>query len=611
MSTPAEVVASAFAQAQSYASSAQASLVAFTDALNGSIYAPPTISVTWNSIAVPSLPSLPAVPTMPTITFTAPTAPADWVLAEPAITIDDFTEAAPTLNLPNAPTITYGAVPSIPAVADVAIPAAPTLPTVAVPTFLALSTPTFAGIDLHTAYLAKLDNIPTLALVAPTPYSYALGAKYASTLLTTLQSILLTRLAGGTGLSPAVEQAIWDRGRSRETQIALGNEAEIMRSSEALGFPLPAGVLAAQLREAQQTFYDKLSGLSRDVSIKQADLEQENLKQTIAAGMDLEGKLVDYSFKLEELTYQSAKTMAENAIASYNSQVEQFKALLQAYNTYAAAYKVIIDGELAKVEVYKAQLQGEQTKAQVNLALVQQYKAQIEAGLSLVEIFKAQVGAANTLIELEKTKISAAGEQIRGYVAQVNAETAKVEAYKAGVQGESTKVEVYRVKADAFRAKAGAQGDKARAQIARFSALAQAKTVEWQGYTAKVEAERSRITALGAQSTALLEGYKAGAAAIEAEAGMHTRIFEAQIKDYEAGQSIALQAGKINGDFTIATNNARLEASKVGAQVFAQLTASAYGMIHAQAGVSASGGTSVSYSYSNDTLDAAPTVTSV
>ena len=611
MASAAELVNQSFSNAQNYAATAQQALTGFTNALSASIYAPPTISVTWASLAAPTLPSLPSVPTMPTIAFAAPTAPGEWALAEPVITVDDFTELSPTLNLPNAPTVTYGTAPSVPSVANVAVPDAPTLAAVSVPTYLGLSTPTFAGVDLHTDYLTKLDNIPTLDLVAPTPYSYARGPEYASGLLATLKAVLTERMAGGTGLPAAVEQAIWDRARSRETQTALANEAEVMRASEAMGFQLPSGVLAAQLREAQQNYYDKLSGLSRDVAIKQAELEQENLKQTITQGMQLEGQLIDYSLKLEQMTFEAAKTAADNAVQIYNAQVEQFKALLSAYNTYAVAYKTIMDAELSKVEVYKAELQAEQTKADVNNSLVQQYKAQIEAGLAYVEIYKAQVGAANTLIQLEQAKIGAAGEQIRAYVAQVNAETSKVEAYKAGVQAEATKVEVYRVKAQAFSAKTGAQAEKARAEISRYTALAQAKEAQWRGYTAQVEAERSRIAALGTQSTALLEGYKAGAAAVETEAGMHTKVWESQMRQYEASQNIAVQAAKINGDFTIQTNNARLDAAKAGTQVYAQLTSSAYGMMHTSAGISGSASTSVGYSYGGDVNVAVDPVRSV
>ena len=611
MSSAAQLVNESFVLAQQYADSAQQQLTGFTNALSSSIYAPPTLSVTWSSLAAPSLPGLPSLPAMPSIAFVAPTAPGEWSLAEPTIDIADFTELSPSLTMPTAPVLAYGVVPIIPDVGDVTVPNAPVLSAVAVPTYLSLSTPTFGGVDLHQDYLDKLVDIPTLELVAPTPYSYAAGPQYASELLAGLKEVLKERLAGGTGLLPAVEQAIWDRARSRETQTALANEAEVMRASEALGFQLPSGVLAAQLREAQQAYYDKLSGLSRDIAIKQADMEQENLKQTIASGMQLEGQLIDYSFKLEQLTFEAAKTTADNAVQVYNAQVEQFKALLSAYNTYAVAYKTIMDAELSKVEVYKAELQAEQTKAEVNQALVQQYKAQIEAGLAQVEIYKAQVGAANTLIQLEQAKIGAAGEQIKAYVAQVNAETSKVEAYKASVQAEATKVEVYRVKAQAFSARTGAQAEKARAEISRYSALAQAKEAQWRGYTAQVEAERSRIAALGTQSTALLEGYKAGAAAVEYSARMHTGVWESQMRQYEAGQNIAVQTAKINGDWAIQTNNARLDAAKAGTQVYAQLTSSAYGMMHTTAGISGTATMSVGYSYGGDVAGTVPPLTSI
>lgn len=601
MSGPSTEVSEAFDRAYEYAESSRSAMSSFTAALNASIYSPPTISMTWNSIAAPSLPAMPVAPSMPTINFTVPVGqPTELSIDMPGITIDDFTETAPTLTLPDAPTLSYGSVPTVPSAADVAVPVAPVVTMPAEPTYLSLSTVSFAGVDLHEDWLARLEDMPTLTLVSPTPFSYARGPEYASTLLNALKATLESRLGGGTGLPEAVEQAIWDRARSRETRVALANEAEIQRASEALGFQLPSGVVAAQLREAQQNYYDKLSELSRDVAIKQAELEQANLKDTIAAGMQLEGQLIDYAFKLEQLSFETARAYADNAIQSHNAAVEQFKALLVGYQTYAQAYDTLIKAELAKVEVYKAQLQGEQTKAQINESLVQQFKAQIDAGMSQVEIYRAQVGAAQTLVQLEQTKISAAGEQVRAYVAQVNAETAKVEAYKASVQAQSTLVDMYKTKADAFSAKVGAQAEKAKAELARYNALVSAKTAEWDGYKAKVQTEGERIKALGIQSGALLDGYKAEAAAIESEAKMITMRWETQIKDYEASQQLMLQTAKINADVALQTNNARLDVAKVGAQVYAQLTSSAYGMVNASASISGSASNSVSYSYGGD-----------
>lgn len=609
MTTPSEFVSQVFSQAQTYASNAQASLTGFTTALNNAIYAPPTISVTWAAIAPPSLPSLPTTPTMPTIAFTAPVVPTAFNLAIPDPVIGTFGEVAPVTTFPVAPVLSYGATPTVPTPGVVAVPTAPTIVLPGTPTLLSLTLPTFAGVNVRADFLAKLETIPTLTLVAPTPYSYSLGPAYASSLLTAVKAKLLERVTGGSGLTPAVEQAIWDRGRSRETAVWSANTAEIARTSEALGFHLPPGVVAAQQRQAQETYYNKLSDFSRDVSIKQADLEQKNLEQTITVGMELEGKLIDYSYRLEQLTFESAKIRAQNAIDVYNAQIENYKALLSAYQTYAIAYDSIIKGELAKVTAYKAQIDAEMAKAEVNKALVEQYKASIEANMSLVEIFKAQVSAAQTLVSLEQTKISAVGEQIKAYVAQVNAETAKIEAYKAGVDAEATKVEVYKIKADVFGTTTEAQISAAKLSIARFEAFSRAKVAEFDGYRAQVEAENARMGALGTQSRSLLDGYRAGAAAVESSAAMYTRIWEGQIKNYEASQGIAIQVAKINGDAAMHTNASRLDASKVGAQVYAQLAASAYAMMKVGAQVEGRGSTGVTYQYTNETTTPAPTLT--
>lgn len=594
-------VTDAFNKAQSYAADATAQAASFIASMQTGFYAPPQINVQWATIAPPSLPSLPSAPSLPEINFVDPgNRPSAPTVAEPTLAFDDFTEAAPSLDLPAAPTVSYGAIPTVPTLSDVALPDAPVVDMPVAPTLMGLATVAFGGVDMHEDWLANLQNVPQLQLASPTPYSYSPGPQYASELLSTLQAKLAERMQGGTGLSAAVEQAIWDRARDRETAAAQSNIDEVMRVNEALGMPLPSGALSAQLRDAQQAYYDKLSEMSRDVAIKQAELEQANLKDTIAAGMQLEGQLIDYSYKIERLAFENAVQYAANAIQVYNSQVEQYKALLMGFQTYSANYKTLIDGELAKVEAYKAQLQAEQIKAEINTTLVAQYRATIEAQMAQVEIYRAQLGGAQALVSLEQAKIAAAGEQIRAYVAGINAETSKVEAYKASVQAEATKVEVYRTKVQAFATKVGAQAEEARVQLGYYNTKIQTYAAQWEGYRSAVAAEQARMSALAAQSGALLDGYKAAAAATEAAAGVQLRQWESNIKQYEAGMQLTLQTAKINSDNIIATNNARLDASKVGAQVFAQLASSAYGMAHASTNLSGGQSMQVNYSYLGD-----------
>lgn len=595
--------------AETYATNAMTSLNSFTGSLETTLYSAPVLNVTWSSLAEPEIPEAAQAPDLQVVSFTAPNLPDVDPLPDVVIEFDEFNEPAPTLPTLVAPTLNFGTVPVVPDITGVSIPDAPTLDVVTLPTYLSLSTPTFGGVDLHLDWLEKLENIPELELVSPTPFSYARGPEYASALLGALKAKLVGRLEGGTGLPEAVEQAIWDRARSRETNTARANEAEILRAAEALGYALPPGVLAAQLRQAQQAYYDKISGLSRDIAIKQAELEQENLKQTIAAGMQLEGQLIDYSYKMEAMAFEAAKTYADNALAIYNGSLEAYKALLTGYQMYASAYKTIIEAEMAKIEVYKAELSAEQTKATVNQTLVAQYKAQIEASMAQVDIYKAQVGGAQALIGLEQAKIGAAGEQIRAFVAQINAETAKLEAFKTEVQAQGQQVEVYKAKAQAFGTVVGAQAEKARVTIARYSAVAQQNSSAWEGYKAQVQGKIAELEAIKATNAQLLDSYRAENSAVEATAGMATQVWRTKIADYEAGRNLLLNQTKINNDALMTANQARLDAAKTGAQVYAQLSASAYSMMHGSASISGSAANSVSYSYSNDTTGAAATQT--
>lgn len=585
---PAELVMDAYNRSVTMADNATQQLTGFVAALNSTIYAPPTLSVTWNAPAPPTPITVPDAPNLPGISFNAPTEPATTSVAGiDDITVDDFTAVAPTLSFGAAPTLSFGPTPLVPQVRDVSVPDAPQITLPQTPQFLVIATPAFGGVNLHEDWLEKLDDIPELNLMQPVPLRYERSAAYTSGFLANMQALLNERLRGGTGLDAAVEQALWDRARDRETQIALAGEAEVMRSAEAMGFSLPAGTLAAQLSDGRRAYYDKLSGLSRDIAIKQADLEQENLKQTIAAGIQLEAQLMDHAMKIEQLAFESAKAVAENAVQVYNAGVEYHRSLLASYQAYTASYKTVIDSEMTKVEIYKAQLQGEQTKAEINNSAVQQYKAQIEGAMAHVEIYKAQIGAANTLVQLEQSRLQAASEQIRAFVATVNAEVSKVEAYKATISAEVSKVEGYKALTQAYSAKAGAQAEKARVGIARFSAMSQHNANQWDGYRARVSAETARIEALSRQSSAMVDGYKIASMAASSHAELAARVWESNVKQYEGAQSIGIQTAKLNMDAALNASSARLDAAKTGAQIFAQQVASAYNIVNTSASISA------------------------
>ncbi len=587
---PAEIVQDKYERSIDLANQALSETKSMQEAFNALLPTTPVISVRWGTIAAPNLPDLPDLPELPQVGFTTPgDMPAALDLGSlPDVEVVGFDLQPPAMDFGAAPNLVIGQAPALPQMREVAIPDAPDVSLPDAPEFLSLTTHSFGGVNLHEDWLARLDDVPELQLLEPAPFEFKRAPGYASELMGSLKAILAARIQGGTGLSPVVEQAIWDRSRDRETQIALAREREVMRGAEALGFPLPSGVLAGQLADARREYHDKLSGLARDIAIKQAELEQSNVKDAITQGLALEGQLMDQALQLDRLSFDAAKAAADHSIAAHNAALERFKALLDGYRTYAMAYETVIKAEMNKVEVYKALLQAEQTKADINQSLVARYKAEIDGRMAAVEIYKARVQAAQTLVGLEQTRIQAGGEQIRAFVATINAETSKVELYKARAQAEATKQDAYKSQVQAYGAYTGAQAERARVAIAQAQAKIAAKELEWSGWKAKLSAEVAKMDAAAKQSAILVDGYRVSAHAIEAKAASYMRRWEADIKQYEAGSNISLQTARINTDLAIQTNNARLEAGKIGLTTAAQRVASAWSMVSTSAAISGS-----------------------
>ena len=530
-SVAARIVNDKYEKSLALAQAADAQIASLQAGLTNSLYAPPTINVQWTTLPAPDLPEIPDIPPLPEADLDVPGGmPAPFTGSLANVTFDDFNESAPALSFPARPNVAIGTAPPIAEPRDVAVPEAPSVVLPDAPTFLALQTHTFGGVNLHEDWLEKLEHIPELTLVEPTPYNYEPAKRYGSQLLDNLKALLNARIHGGTGLAPSVEQQIWDRSRDRETALALAREQEILRQSEALGFSLPPGVMVGQASDARREYLDKLSGLSRDISIKQAELEQENYKISVDAALRLEQALIDEHYKFEMLIFEAAKTAAEMSIAAINVKIEHFKALLAGYQAYAAAYETIIKAELAKVEVFKALLQAESVKAEVNKSLVDRYKAEIEGRMAVVDIYKARVGAAQTLVELERTRIQASAEGVKAFVASVNAEAAKIEMYKAEIEAEGAKQGVFGQKVQAYSVKVNAQAEQARANVAVFNGRIQAKSLEWDGWKAKLQAAVTTAEIKARYASLVVEGHKLGAPAAEAQAGAVSRIWESNIK---------------------------------------------------------------------------------
>lgn len=98
---------------------------------------------------------------------------------------------------------------------------------------------------------------------------------------------------GGTGINPHVEHQIWARDRDRTMQEYAAQERDIISGFAARGFPLPPGAAMGAVQKARADASAKISAASRDLAIKQMDVEIENVRFAIDKALSLYSAAMD------------------------------------------------------------------------------------------------------------------------------------------------------------------------------------------------------------------------------------------------------------------------------------------------------------------------------
>lgn len=553
---------------------------------------PPTISATF-----PTGGSAPAIatsepPSLEDVAWVAPGLPSPFVadLDVDGFMPAPFDDAPPELAFGTAPdefTDTIGASPTVntdfdyPEL-DLTLPSAPTLLSLDVTTFDGLNLPTFDD-----------EEVPELTVVAPTLREYTPGEFYSSALLTALKDELTDRIVnGGTGLNPDVENAIWDRGREREARQASDALMDLDRM-EGMGFSMPPGVyLDARLKIQTEMGYNA-ANISREIMIKQAEMEMENVVRALDTATTVEGRLIDYTNNIEQRLFESARYATEAGIAIYNAQVQAYAAYLDAYKTKINIYEARIRAELARVDVYKTQIEAERVKVDINTALVNQYRVEADVALSAVEVYKAEISAIQTRAEIERLRVQIFGEEVRAYATRVQAYTAGVEGFRARIGAETARQDAYRSQVQAYAATVDAGAKQIDARIAAYRGQIDAKALEWEGYKAVAESESQRVRAVAASNQSIAAMYSATVSGESSYNETLTKQWQAALEQAQRVAEIGVSAAKANAELYMTTRSLALDAAKVGAQVSSQIAASALSAVSYSQSYSLAGSQSV------------------
>jgi len=151
---------------------------------------------------------------------------------------------------------------------------------------------------------------------------------------------------GGTGLKPDIENAIWERSRARELAEANRMEDEVVAGVAARGFSLPTGAMAAKLQEVQQAASDKISTHGRDVAIKQAEIELENVKFAVEKLLAHRRAVLDAAAEWMKVWMVAPQTAIEHAKNIVITKQELWRAA-------AAYYQTLIHSDQTRLDYIK------------------------------------------------------------------------------------------------------------------------------------------------------------------------------------------------------------------------------------------------------------------
>lgn len=212
------------------------------------------------------------------------------------------------------------------------IPNAPNIPTIAY----------YPGSDLSTDFLNMFDaSRGQFSTDFGNAFQFLMNTYFPSVagcLQPTIDNWLCNAINnGGTGLPPAIEAAIWQRSREREVTDSRRQKAETLRGWAAKGFSYPPGALISLLDDIDQDLANKNSTNSRDIAIKNVEIQIENIRFAIQNGIQLRisalAAALDYIkvfFLPTELAEKKAAAMVEAKAELWRSADSYFGALISA-----------------------------------------------------------------------------------------------------------------------------------------------------------------------------------------------------------------------------------------------------------------------------------------
>lgn len=525
----------------SYATSALAAANTALENLSNSDYAYVTGVANAFSPFNPALPVLPAAPT----TLAIGTAPMVQTITAPA------PPAVPSITPPVAPDIPGIVIPVPPSMSSV------TMDNIAAPTFEPLpAMPIWAEVVIENLQVEYPQDI-TLSPYVPSFTNEDILIKD-DPMVAAIMDRITNNLSGGSGLTQDVEDAIFNRDLERNEQTLEDTTDKMVAMWAKKGFSLPDGLLAHSLSEVQKEYMNKKIDRSREIAIKQADLEQNNLFKSMEAGVSLAFKLIEQLNTYKEMVFKIEETVVKYANEYLDMQIKAHNAIIDVLKAKIQLHELNIRAQTVKVENYKAQIEALMAINGVNENDVRLYSSQITAA---VEKYRGELSGDTVKAQIFST-------QMQGVLAQSQVNESIIKSYAEQVRAGLAQAEVYKAEVEGMAAEVGAQKLIIEANIAQVTAWAKGADAQIAAHNSDVEI----FKATGQMALAATE-----LANKTAEVAFRGAIEQSKILTANA----QIIAGSIE-----AAGKSRIAAASGVAQAASSLAAGAMAAVHAQASFS-------------------------
>jgi hypothetical protein len=355
-----------------------------------------------------------------------------------------FTKITPTAASQPGQIVVSGA-PGIDTLTVPTMPIKPTISTTTLGSILDISLPDVPVVE----YPELSITVPAYSFSAPTQWAFDVSDILISDdpfIKAAIDRLEKNIKYGGTGLTAAAEDAIWARGKEREEQQLEDSTDKATSMWAKKGFSLPDGLLANSLSGLQMEWMNKQLDRARDISIKQAELEQSNLFKSLELTVNLADKLIRMLIDYETLVFRGQEATAKFANEYIDLQIKTYASKLEGYKATAQVHESLVRAQLAKVDLYKAQIEGEKIIGDVNEQTVKIYSEQLRATAIMMDAYKTEVDAMVAELSVEKAKIEANKIQFDSWAKSVDVNIAKyngeVELFRAVSQANISTAEI-------------------------------------------------------------------------------------------------------------------------------------------------------------------------